>query len=152
MPGTAWIKPRLAAGRVARTSHEAPTSPRDRARRVMRPGGDRFECQRCVCRGRCAWLEQCACRGRCPWRERFITRYGLGETRAAIELLFTLPGIPLIYDGDEVGAAFRPYDEGPLITWRDAHGLTPLYARMAGERRSVHALTSPGLKIGGHRS
>jgi glycosidase len=79
--------------------------------------------------------------------ERFITRYGVGETRAAIELLFTLPGIPLIYDGDEVGAAFQPYDEGPPISWRDPDGLTPLYARMSRERRSVRALTSPGLQL-----
>lgn len=76
---------------------------------------------------------------------RFITRYGIGETRAAIELLFTLPGIPLIYDGDEVGAAFQPYDQGPPITWRDPGGLTPLYARLARERRQVRALISPRL-------
>lgn len=79
--------------------------------------------------------------------ERFITRYGVGETRAAIELLFTLPGIPLIYDGDEVGAAFQPYDQRPPIAWRDRYGLTALYERMARERRSVHALTSPGLRL-----
>ena len=79
--------------------------------------------------------------------ERFITRYGIGTTRAAIELLFTLPGIPLIYDGDEVGEAFQPYDEGPPIKWRDPHGLTALYARMSLERRTVRALTSPGLRL-----
>src|SRR6185312_9248472 len=78
---------------------------------------------------------------------RFITRYGVGETRAAIELLFTLPGIPLIYDGDEVGAAFLPYDEGPPITWRDPHRFNALYARMSRERRRVHALTAPGLEL-----
>lgn len=79
--------------------------------------------------------------------ERFITRYGVGETRAAIELLFTLPGIPLIYDGDEVGAAFQPYAQGPPIRWHDSNELTPLYARMSGERRAVAALTSPGLQL-----
>jgi glycosidase len=79
--------------------------------------------------------------------ERFITRYGVGETRAAIELLFTIPGIPLIYDGDEVGAAFQPYDQGPPITWRDPYGLTPLYVRMSRERRSVPALTASGLRL-----
>ena len=79
--------------------------------------------------------------------ERFITRYGVGETRAAIELLFTLPGIPLIYDGEEVGAAFQPYDEGPPITWRDRDGLTPLYVRMSRERRRVPVLTSPRLQL-----
>lgn len=78
---------------------------------------------------------------------RFITRYGPGEMRAAIELLFTLPGIPLIYDGDEVGAAFQPYDEGPPISWRDPEGLARLYARMAAERRAVRALTSRRLQM-----
>jgi glycosidase len=78
---------------------------------------------------------------------RFITRYGVGETRAAIELLFTLPGIPLIYDGDEVGASFQPYDEGPPIIWRDPDGLTRLYARMSRQRDSVRALTGRGLEL-----
>lgn len=79
--------------------------------------------------------------------QRFITRYGVGETRAGIELLFTLPGIPLIYDGDEVGAAFQPYEEGPPINWRDPEHLTPLYARLSRERRAVHALTSARLEM-----
>jgi cyclomaltodextrinase len=78
---------------------------------------------------------------------RFITRYGVGEMRAAIELQFTLPGIPLIYDGDEVGAAFLPYEQGPPILWRDPYGLTPLYARMSRERREVRALVSPRLEM-----
>lgn len=78
---------------------------------------------------------------------RFITRYGLGETRAAIEMLFTLPGIPLIYDGEEVGAAFQPYDEGPVIGWRDPDGLTPLYTRMSRQRRKVRALMSSRLRM-----
>lgn len=79
--------------------------------------------------------------------ERFITRYGVGVTRVATELLFTLPGIPLIYDGEEVGAAFQPYDEGPPIAWRDPDDLTPLYARLSRERRRVPALTAPRLEM-----
>ncbi|HJS89031.1 MAG TPA: alpha-amylase family glycosyl hydrolase [Steroidobacteraceae bacterium] len=79
--------------------------------------------------------------------QRFITRYGVDEMRAGIELLFTLPGIPLIYDGDEVGAAFEPYAEGPPIEWRDPDHLAALYARMSRERRAVHALTSARLEM-----
>lgn len=45
--------------------------------------------------------------------KRFITRYGVGEMRVAIELEFTLPGIPLIYDGDEALIALN-FDRAPV--------------------------------------
>jgi cyclomaltodextrinase / maltogenic alpha-amylase / neopullulanase len=78
---------------------------------------------------------------------RFITRHGVGQTRVAAALLFTVPGLPLIYNGDEVGAAFEPYDEGPPLAWRDTHGLVPYYKRLAKLRRSVPALGSPILEL-----
>jgi cyclomaltodextrinase len=77
---------------------------------------------------------------------RFLTRHGPARTRVATVLLFTVPGLPLIYNGDEVGAAFEPYDEGPPIVWRDAHGLTPHLARLAALRRAVPALRSRDLE------
>jgi glycosidase len=78
---------------------------------------------------------------------RFIARYGLAATKLAAALLFTLPGIPLIYNGDEVGAEFEPYEEGPPIDWRDRHGLAPYYKRLARLRRSVPALHGPRLEL-----
>ncbi|HEX7062937.1 MAG TPA: alpha-amylase family glycosyl hydrolase, partial [Woeseiaceae bacterium] len=78
---------------------------------------------------------------------RFITRHGVAATRVAAALLFTVPGIPLIYNGDEVGAEFEPYDEGPPIAWRDPHGLIPHYRRLAELRRSLPALADRTLEL-----
>jgi glycosidase len=66
---------------------------------------------------------------------RFIARHGLEQTRLAAMMLFTLPGLPLIYNGDEVGAEFQPYAEGPPIDWRDRYGLTPFYTQLTQLRR-----------------
>ena len=78
--------------------------------------------------------------------ERFITRYGLNQTRVAASMLLTLPGLPLIYNGDEVGAQFQPYEEQPIV-WRDRHKLTPYYTRLTQLRRSLPALSSPELEL-----
>ena len=78
---------------------------------------------------------------------RFVTRYGLGRTRLAATMLLTLPGLPLLYTGDEVGAQFQPYDEGPVLSWTDPHGLREHYARLAALRRDHPALQSERLEI-----
>jgi cyclomaltodextrinase / maltogenic alpha-amylase / neopullulanase len=78
--------------------------------------------------------------------ERFITRHGVHQTRVAAAMLLTLPGLPLIYNGDEVGAEFQPYEEQP-IAWRDRHKLTAYYTRLAQLRRSFPALSSPELEL-----
>ena len=79
--------------------------------------------------------------------ERFVTRYGVARTRLAATMLLTLPGLPLLYTGDEVGAEFEPYDEGPVLTWTDAHGLDEHYARLMALRREHPALRSERLGI-----
>jgi cyclomaltodextrinase len=78
---------------------------------------------------------------------RFITRYGVGRARLAATMLLTLPGLPLIYTGDEVGAEFEPYDEGPPLAWTDPHKLRSHYARLASLRRQYPALRSPRLEL-----
>jgi cyclomaltodextrinase len=79
--------------------------------------------------------------------KRFITRYGPAMTRVASTMLFTLPGVPLIYTGDEIGAAFEPYDEGPPLVWRDPYGLTPHYQRLSELRRNTPTLWSDELAL-----
>jgi cyclomaltodextrinase len=75
---------------------------------------------------------------------RFVTRYGVDLTRVATALLLTLPGVPCVYLGDEVGAEFEPYrDAGPL-RWEDRHGLRPFHRDLIRLRRSLPALRAPG--------
>ncbi|NMO20069.1 DUF3459 domain-containing protein [Pyxidicoccus fallax] len=80
--------------------------------------------------------------------ERFVTRHGPDITRAAVALLFTLPGLPLIYTGDEIGAAYLPYQEPPPLEWeKDPHRLRPYYARLIALRKRLAALRSPRFSL-----
>jgi cyclomaltodextrinase / maltogenic alpha-amylase / neopullulanase len=79
--------------------------------------------------------------------ERFVTRYGVARTRLAATMLLTLPGLPLLYTGDEIGAEFEPYHEGPVLSWTDAHGLREHYARLVALRREHAVLRSERLAI-----
>jgi glycosidase len=72
--------------------------------------------------------------------QRFITRYGLDRTRVAAAMLLTLPGIPALFMGDEVGAEFEPYGERVPIDWRDPHNLRPWYQRLLELRRELGGL------------
>lgn len=71
---------------------------------------------------------------------RFITRHGPALTRLASVLLMTLPGLPCLYMGEEVGAAFLPYGPVRPIAWSGAADLRGLYARLAALRHSDLAL------------
>ncbi|QKT03750.1 alpha-amylase [Ectothiorhodospiraceae bacterium 2226] len=81
---------------------------------------------------------------------RFISRHGLALTRVAAALTFTLPGIPLVYTGDEVGAEFEPYGPRPPIDWDDPRALRPYYARLAATRASLPALRGAALQVPAH--
>ncbi len=87
--------------------------------------------------------------------KRFIDRYGPGTTRVAAALLLTLPGLPIVYTGDEVGATYEPYQEPPPLSWEDPHGLREHYRKLIHLRESLPALASRSwtpLKVQGPRS
>jgi cyclomaltodextrinase len=78
---------------------------------------------------------------------RFRSRYGLGRTRVAAAMLLTLPGIPGIYTGEEVGAAYEPYKDAGPIAWDDIYGLQDWYRRLITLRREHPALRSPDIRM-----
>lgn len=79
--------------------------------------------------------------------ERFISRYGLQTTRVAAVLVHTVPGIPIVYTGDEIGAEFLPYEDPPPLVWRDPHRLSPLYRRLADLKQTLPALRCGALQM-----
>ncbi|MBA2553841.1 MAG: alpha-amylase [Geodermatophilaceae bacterium] len=81
--------------------------------------------------------------------ERFIDRYGPGMTRVAAALLLTLPGVPCIYTGDEVGASIDPYETYGPIDWSTGHpGLLEWYTQLCAVRSATAALRSgPYLRL-----
>lgn len=72
--------------------------------------------------------------------ERFVSEHGVAFTRVAATLAHTLPGIPVIYTGEEVGAEYEPYRDPPPVVWSDPHGLRPHYRRLAALREELPAL------------
>jgi glycosidase len=78
---------------------------------------------------------------------RFISLHGVGATRVAAALLFTLPGVPLIYDGDETGAAFDPYSANGPLSRNDPIDLSALYALLAHTRQKIPAMHSRALTL-----
>jgi cyclomaltodextrinase / maltogenic alpha-amylase / neopullulanase len=78
---------------------------------------------------------------------RFITRYGLPRTRLAAAMLLTLPGLPALYTGEEVGAAFEPYGAPPAIAWRAHPELRAWYVRLIALRRADPALRSRAIEL-----
>jgi cyclomaltodextrinase / maltogenic alpha-amylase / neopullulanase len=76
---------------------------------------------------------------------RFVSRYGPALTRAAAALVLTLPGIPCIYTGEEVGAEYEPYGAAGVVDWdSDPHGLREWYRALCHLRADRPALRSKG--------
>jgi cyclomaltodextrinase / maltogenic alpha-amylase / neopullulanase len=73
---------------------------------------------------------------------RFVSQYDSDTTRVAATLLLTLPGVPCVYTGDEVGAQYLPYSDRSPITWEDIYNLRPWYDRLIHLRTSTPSLHS----------
>jgi glycosidase len=76
----------------------------------------------------------------------FVGRHGTDLTRVAAAALLTLPGIPLVYTGEEVGEIFSPYEDTAPLVWRDRFGLRDHYKRLIALRKRLPALHGPGFE------
>jgi len=74
--------------------------------------------------------------------KRFISRFGPEMTRVAAVLQHSVPGVPIVYSGDDVGAEFDPYDDPAPISWSDPHKLRSHYKKLAELRERLPALHS----------
>jgi glycosidase len=73
---------------------------------------------------------------------RFITTHGVDCYRVASAMLLTLPGLPCVYTGDEVGAEFEPYAPPRPIDWTDTHGLRAHFRKLIHLRKTLSPLRS----------
>ncbi len=74
---------------------------------------------------------------------RFITMNGLDMDKVATVLLLTLPGIPCVYTGDEIGAAYTPYGDPLPLNWdKDPNDLFPFHKNLIHLRHTLPALHS----------
>lgn len=73
---------------------------------------------------------------------RFVDRHGPNLTKVAAALQFTLPGLPALFAGDEIGASYEPYSELTPTPWRDRYGLRPFYEKLIDLRHEIPALAS----------
>src|SRR5690606_14054588 len=68
--------------------------------------------------------------------QRFINGHGLKRTKMTAALLFSLPGIPMLYNGQEIGFQEHPYSTNAVFSrnWtiqaRDKDGLFSYYQKL----------------------
>ena len=78
---------------------------------------------------------------------RFIDQYGPKLTRVAATLQFTLPGLPAMFAGDEIGASYEPYSNLTPIPWKDRYGLRPFYETLIRIHHDVASLHSHDVDV-----
>ncbi len=80
--------------------------------------------------------------------KRFISSYGLNATRAAAAMLAALPGMPLLFSGQEIGAEYEPYKQQAALDWAsDPHGLQAYYTQLLTARRQAGVRTAGALEV-----
>lgn len=79
---------------------------------------------------------------------RFIKDHSVSQTRMAASLLFALPGVPLVYNGQEAGRLAHPYQTEVIffrdrtLADQDTRGVYPRYRHLIQLRRMLPALWS----------
>ena len=82
---------------------------------------------------------------------RFITAHGLERTKMAAALLFSLPGVPMIYCGQEIGFQSPLYSGNPIFSANasiqslDHDSLFNYYSNLTRLRSSYDALRSKSM-------
>ena len=77
---------------------------------------------------------------------RFITTHTLAQTKMAAAFVFALPGIPMLYNGQEVGCGLYPYSAKTIFTadktiqQSDTTGLFGYYKKIIGLHSAYPAL------------
>lgn len=69
--------------------------------------------------------------------QRFIEAFGIANTKTAAALLLTVPGVPMLYAGQEVGEETNRGN----IDWKDPNNLEYYYQRLISIRKQNSALT-----------
>ncbi len=72
---------------------------------------------------------------------RFLTRHGPGLERVASALLFTLPGIPALFTGQELGLEYEPYQRETPLAFRADPERFARYRALARLRATEPALS-----------
>ena len=76
------------------------------------------------------------------WDAPDVVKYGVNGAKLAAVLVNMLPGIPLLYDGQEIGCATRlkMFEKVP-IEWKDGEDFRDLYTTLFELRKNEPALT-----------
>lgn len=83
---------------------------------------------------------------------RFINGHGLKRTKMAAALLFALPGIPMLYNGQEIGFRGHPYETSAVFNrnWTiqaaDKEGLFPYYQKLIQLHKQYTALSDTAME------
>jgi cyclomaltodextrinase / maltogenic alpha-amylase / neopullulanase len=78
---------------------------------------------------------------------RFVDQYGEEMTRVAAVMQFTLPGIPEMFAGDEIGASYEPYSNLAPIPWKDKYHLRPLYEQLIDLKHHLPTLNGHDVEL-----